>query len=73
MVAGAEADDGSVPAGPAPFDLTGLPLLTSALLEAGLDEDEVRQVMGESLLRVLHEALPEERAEHVSEGSAPRA
>jgi membrane dipeptidase len=41
-----------------PFDASGLARVTDALLEAGLDEDQVRAVMGESALRVLSETLP---------------
>ena len=41
-----------------PFDAAGLARVTDALLEAGLDEAQIRAVMGESALRVLREALP---------------
>jgi microsomal dipeptidase-like Zn-dependent dipeptidase len=41
-----------------PFDAAGLAKVTDALLDAGLTEDQVRAVMGESALRVLREALP---------------
>lgn len=47
--------DGSVTV---PFDAAGLAQLTAALLRAGLDEAQIRQVMGESALRVLAQALP---------------
>jgi membrane dipeptidase len=47
--------DGSVTT---PFDVTGLPLVTSALLEAGFAPAEVRLIMGGNLLRLLGEALP---------------
>jgi microsomal dipeptidase-like Zn-dependent dipeptidase len=47
--------DGAVPV---PFDAAGVVHLTDALLEAGLDEDDVRAVMGENVLRVLASALP---------------
>jgi microsomal dipeptidase-like Zn-dependent dipeptidase len=41
-----------------PFDASGLARVTDALLEAGLSEDQVRAVMGESALRVLRQTLP---------------
>ena len=41
-----------------PFDASGLAQVTDALLEAGLTEDQVRAVMGESALRVLRDTLP---------------
>jgi microsomal dipeptidase-like Zn-dependent dipeptidase len=36
-----------------PFDTTGLPLVTQALLDAGLSEDDVSKVMGGNVRRVL--------------------
>jgi microsomal dipeptidase-like Zn-dependent dipeptidase len=42
-----------------PFDAAGLVHLTDELLGAGLDEPAIRLVMGENVLRVLGEALPE--------------
>ncbi len=47
--------DGAVPV---PFDAAGVVHLTDALLDVGLDEDAVRAVMGENVLRVLAAALP---------------
>ena len=47
--------DGAVPV---PFDATGLVLLTDALLEAGLDDDTIRKVMGGNVRRLLAETLP---------------
>ena len=41
-----------------PIDAAGVVRLTDALLDAGLDEDDVRAVMGENVLRVLAAALP---------------
>lgn len=41
-----------------PFDAAGLVHLTDALLDVGLDEDSVRAVMGENVLRLLAAALP---------------
>jgi membrane dipeptidase len=41
-----------------PFDASGLPQLTDALLDAGLDEPTIGAVMGENALRVFGEALP---------------
>jgi len=47
--------DGAVPV---PFDATGLILLTDALIEAGLDDDAIRKVMGGNVHRLLAETLP---------------
>lgn len=41
-----------------PFDAAGLPALTDALLDAGLDDDTIRQVMGENGLRLFAATLP---------------
>jgi membrane dipeptidase len=41
-----------------PFDVTGLPQLTAALLENGFTEREIRLVMGENFLRLLQVTLP---------------
>ena len=43
-----------------PFDASGIPLITAALLKAGFDEKEVRRIMGDNVLRVLREVLPAE-------------
>ncbi|MEZ4292124.1 MAG: membrane dipeptidase [Myxococcota bacterium] len=40
------------------FDTSALPALTQALLDAGLDGDEVGQVLGGNVLRVLDRTLP---------------
>ena len=42
-----------------PFDVTGLPMLTEALLLAGLSGEEVGLVLGGNVLRVLEGNLPE--------------
>lgn len=42
-----------------PFDVTGLPHVTEALLAAGLDEASVAAVMGGNTVRVLRALLPE--------------
>jgi microsomal dipeptidase-like Zn-dependent dipeptidase len=47
--------DGAVPV---PFDSTGLVLLTDALIEAGLDDEAIRKVMGGNVHRLLAETLP---------------
>ena len=47
--------DGAVPV---PFDATGLVLLTDALLDAGLDDDAIRKVMGGNVRRLLADVLP---------------
>ena len=41
--------DGGVPV---PFDASGMVRLTDALLEAGLDDDQVAKVMGENAFRL---------------------
>jgi microsomal dipeptidase-like Zn-dependent dipeptidase len=47
--------DGSIQTG---FDVTGLPHLTAALLDDGFTEDEIAQIMGGNVVRVLRDALP---------------
>ncbi|MCI0486331.1 MAG: dipeptidase [Blastocatellia bacterium] len=47
--------DGAIPA---PFDTTGLVLITEALLEEGFSEAEIEMIMGGNILRVLKENLP---------------
>jgi microsomal dipeptidase-like Zn-dependent dipeptidase len=41
-----------------PFDATGLPHLTDALLEAGFSPDEIQKIMGGNVERVLRRTLP---------------
>lgn len=41
-----------------PFDATGMALLTDALLDAGLSEEEVALVMGGNVVRLLQDTLP---------------
>lgn len=41
-----------------PFDATGLPRLTQALLEAGFQDYEIRKILGGNTLRVLRAVLP---------------
>jgi membrane dipeptidase len=48
--------DGAVPV---PFDTTGLGLIVDALLERGMNEEDVRLVMGENAARVFAETLPD--------------
>ena len=43
----------------APFDTTGLPMLTEYLLAAGLSEEDVGKVLGGNVRRVLTANLPE--------------
>ena len=42
-----------------PFDATGIPQITDALLQQGFSEAEIRLIMGENSLRVLRQTLPE--------------
>ena len=41
-----------------PFDATGLPLLTEALLDEGFSAQDIEQIMGENAVRVLRQRLP---------------
>ncbi|MEP7270725.1 MAG: dipeptidase, partial [Acidobacteriota bacterium] len=43
----------------APFDTTGLPLITEALLQENFTEIEIRKIMGENVIRTLQFYLPE--------------
>ncbi|HXU85458.1 MAG TPA: membrane dipeptidase [Verrucomicrobiae bacterium] len=47
--------DGAVPT---PFDVTGLPLLTEALLAHGLDEAAIGRIMGGNAVELLARSLP---------------
>ena len=47
--------DGAVPT---PFDATGMPLLTEALLAEGLSDADIAAVMGGNAVRVLAACLP---------------
>jgi membrane dipeptidase len=42
-----------------PFDASGLVLITQALLQQGLSEHDIRLIMGENVVRVLSQTLPE--------------
>jgi len=48
--------DGAVTA---PFDTTGLALITDAMLEAGYSQPEIRMIMGENVMKFLAANLPE--------------
>lgn len=48
--------DGAVTA---PFDAVGWPLVTDALLKEGFSEPDIRKIMGENVVRVLKEDLPD--------------
>jgi microsomal dipeptidase-like Zn-dependent dipeptidase len=41
-----------------PFDATGLPQVTQALIDQGLDDDQIAHVMGGNVFRLLRETLP---------------
>lgn len=41
-----------------PFDVTGLPQLTEALLEVGFSASDIQQIMGGNVVRFLRRALP---------------
>lgn len=40
-----------------PFDVTGLPQLTEALLDAGFSESDIRKIMGENVINLLRQTL----------------
>jgi len=42
-----------------PFDATGIPLITEALLRRGVSERNIQLVMGKNVLRVLSQTLPQ--------------
>lgn len=42
-----------------PFDVTGGPLITEALLKEGFSERDIRLIMGENVTRVLMQVLPD--------------
>jgi len=48
--------DGAVTA---PFDASGWPLVTDALLKEGFSEQDIRKIMGENVVRILKTDLPE--------------
>ena len=41
-----------------PPDVSGLPVLTQAMLDAGLETDSIRRILGGNALRVLRATLP---------------
>ena len=41
-----------------PFDTSGLVLITDALLQEGLSEDDIAKIMGGNVFRLLAESLP---------------
>jgi microsomal dipeptidase-like Zn-dependent dipeptidase len=43
-----------------PFDASGLPHLTDALLDEGFSPKEVRNIMGGNVVHVLQKTLPQE-------------
>ena len=57
---------------PAGLDARGLPLLTSALSAFGLSGQDLEDVMGGSVLRLLRATLPSElsMAEHAARGAS---
>jgi microsomal dipeptidase-like Zn-dependent dipeptidase len=48
--------DGAVTA---PFDISGIALITQGLMEAGVSEEDIRKIMGGNTFRVLREVLPQ--------------
>ncbi|MDJ0706993.1 MAG: dipeptidase [Leptolyngbyaceae cyanobacterium MO_188.B28] len=43
-----------------PVDVSGLPLLTQALMDQGFTADEIAQIMGQNAIRMLRTVLPKE-------------
>jgi microsomal dipeptidase-like Zn-dependent dipeptidase len=41
-----------------PFDATGYPQITQALLDAGMSEGDIERIMGGNVVRLLRESLP---------------
>ena len=62
--------DGAVPT---PFDASGMPLLTDALLAEGLSETDIAAVMGGNALRVLAAALPPDQTSGAMSAAARAA
>ena len=57
-----------------PFDATGMPLVTDALLRSGLDRDAIAAIMGGNVLNVLRRTLPRGRSAdttRIRDGSTP--
>jgi membrane dipeptidase len=52
---GSDFDGGTV----MPFDVTGVPLITDNLRKAGLSDHDIRLIMGENVVRLLSQSLPE--------------
>jgi membrane dipeptidase len=46
----------------APFDTTGVPLITEGLRNAGVRDADIAKIMGANVLRVLRQTLPEEES-----------
>ena len=42
-----------------PFDTSGLVEITDAMLQAGYSEQDIRQIMGENVVRLMLANLPE--------------
>jgi membrane dipeptidase len=42
-----------------PFDATGLPLISEALMKEGFTDEQIRMIMGGNAVRVLREVLPQ--------------
>ena len=57
---------------PAGLDARGLPLLTSALSAFGLSAEDLEDVLGGSVLRLLRATMPSElsMAEHAARGAS---
>ena len=55
-----------------PFDVTGLPHLTVALLKSGFSRQEVEAIMGKNIVRLLRQALPKQSMDLCSESPLAR-
>lgn len=45
----------------APFDASGMALMTQGLMDAGLSEEDISKIMGANVFRLLHDNLPSEK------------
>ena len=43
----------------APIDISGMPLITQALLDQGFNAEEIAKIMGGNFLRVMRAVLPD--------------
>lgn len=54
------------------FDVTGLPLLTAALIGHNFNDREIAKIMGTNVLRVMNDVLPDHQTEGISGSGGAR-